>query len=448
VRYKHVSAPDVRDIIGNPESTHPIGIVFQAINDIFPEPDMREWFLFYACTTLFHGAKEPMMLWWVGGGQNGKSFILYLLDSMLGNDYSTKLGITLLTGEHEKADRPNSATMMLKNRNFGFFEETAKGAAVNDVRLKEFVNPGKISARELNGKQQVFKMISTIILASNWGLNVTMHDHGTWRRIKYYRAKVKFCANPDPNNKYEKQENPDYINKLVHDEDIKCGLMTLLTYYYERLQNEYGGLVSKVPCQTLDEETAEYRNSQDSVNKFICEMLVLSPNADDMSLSQSVRCFRTWYSSCIMSSGGLLEHSQEDLASMLENSAMSKFVITKSNDVRVISGCRFLANPGEDPHENEKMYFTSRRHKRTKKPNNPVVPQPTPDAAKIFNEPERKFRVSDTPSVGAKYFDVMTDDAALIIPSNESKQKEIMASFNQMKRSFGVKQLEPLPNSD
>ena len=208
-----------------------------AIADIIPEPDFREWLLFFAASSLAGGVKEGLLLLWNGGGANGKTFFLRMVAKALGPHYGRKLNISLLTSERESADRPNSAVMQLKGCRWGYVEETQKAEPLNSQRLKEIVNPGEISGRDLNQKQETFEVTANIAVGQNYPFVIDTTDHGTWRRLRYYKSSVTFCASPTPGNPYEKHDQRfvrDYIS------DPAGRLLQHPAHLYQRLQRARG----------------------------------------------------------------------------------------------------------------------------------------------------------------------------------------------------------------
>jgi phage/plasmid-associated DNA primase len=313
-------------------------LLLQAFEDIIPEDDIRDWILFDAATSLSGGVKEGILLLWYGGGANGKTFVMRMISKTLGA-YSKKLNISLLTSEREPADRSNSAAMQLKGIRNGYFEETQKSGPLNDQRLKEIVNPGEMSGREMYGKQENFELTATLMVGQNFDFIVKTYDHGTWRRLKHYTAKVKFCSDPDPDNPFEKKDNPKFIREYVNDPDCQTAMLSILVHYYERLQREYGGQVKNVPCPTLKQESQVFRNSQDMINRFITEMVVYSPDSKYVyPLASVATSYVEWYNMNV----DRRRHVASEIIQDLENSALRKYLKRAPNKTLVLHNCRIL----------------------------------------------------------------------------------------------------------
>ena len=313
-------------------------LMLDAVADIIPEPDFRDWLLFFAASSLAGGVKEGLLLLWNGGGANGKTFFMRMVAKTLGRHYARKLNISLLTSEREPADRPNSAIMQLKGCRFGYVEETQKAEPLNSQRLKEIVNPGEISSRDLNRPQENFEVTANLMVGQNYDFVIDTADHGTWRRLKHYRSKVKFCADPDPSNPFEKKDDQRFVREYISNPDCQEAMLGILVFYYQRLQREYGGSVKNVPCPTLDRETEAFRNSQDTINRFITETVVHSPGNGSYPLAAVASCYIEWYTTNI----DRRRHVASEIIQDLENSALQRFLTRAPNKTLVLSDCRLL----------------------------------------------------------------------------------------------------------
>lgn len=314
-------------------------LVLDAIADIIVEPDARNWILFHACQGLSRDTKEGLMLLFEGGGQNGKTSFLRWVAKSLG-PYADKFNIQLLACDREEADRPNSAMMKFKYVNWAYAEESNKAQVLNVARMKEMVNAGEVSSRDLNSKQETFTMKCNFVVASQYSFIVNTTDHGTWRRLKHYTSKTKFCSNPDPNNPYEKKDNQDFNLKYSSDPNFLSSMLSILSHYYERLQYEYGGEIKNVPCPTLDMETEAFRVSQDAIHRWICESIVISPNNDnEYDIGTITNHYMDWYKVHIDRKAVITSNM---FIKDIMSSAISKYLKPAPNKNVVLKGCRIL----------------------------------------------------------------------------------------------------------
>jgi phage/plasmid-associated DNA primase len=359
----------------NPSKWHKI--VLDALSSTIPEPDARERIIMHWATGVYGGYKDAQTIVLHGGGSNGKTFLLTSVNNALGDDYATKLKMQLLSGGREDAEKPNSAFMRLKDRRCGFFDESAKGQMMNIPRLKELVNPSTASGRDLNGKEENIKMIATLSMATNYPL--TMHgmtDDGTWRRLLYYTFKIKFCRDPDPEKPFERKKNGDYARDFVEREEYLEAFFSILIYFYQRLIVEYDGKAEDVPCPTIDRETNEFRTSQDTVHRFVCECIVIPKepnecdNAEEVAAAAAIDCkseeyrnllhsvahtYGDWHNNII----GGCRYKMHEIADEIQQSALVKYLRRSANGTIYYEGFRVIGIT-EEPRLGER-YMGARR---------------------------------------------------------------------------------------
>ena len=349
--YKISKYTDVDFVPFDPEKNE-VKILLQAFRDIFPEPDVFEFMMMYASTGLDRREAACIIMLLTGGGNNGKSFFLKMINNTIGNQYCSTLKPSLLTSPSESGDRANSAHMQLKGINIGYFDEFNKAEVLNPARLKSIVSPGWQTGRELHKKQEVFKVTANLVVASNYQFIIDCIDHGMWRRIRYYKNKVKFTAFPNPDNPYEKKENRDFIYKYADDTAYKQAFLSILTYYYEMLMIKYGGDLKNIPCPTIDRETEEYRNSQDAVNKFVTELIVKSPSSVDIPIAEVAKRYINWYSVNVR---GGVNQTIIEVTSCFENSRIAGSLVRKI-DGQFLKGHR-LRNSIDEPLQDGEEYL-------------------------------------------------------------------------------------------
>jgi phage/plasmid-associated DNA primase len=313
-------------------------LVLRAIADIVVEPDARDWILFHAAQGLSGDPKEGIMLLWEGGGQNGKTSFLRWVAKSLG-PYADKFNIQLMTSAREDADRPNSAVMKLKHLNYAYSEESNKAQTLNVARMKELVNAGEISGRDLGTKQETFTMKTNFVAASQYSFLIDTTDHGTWRRLRHYTSKAKFRKNPDPTNPLEKKEDQRFVREYPTDPQFQSAFLGILVHYYERLQAEYGGELKNVHAPTIERETEAFRTSQDALHRWLSENVVVSPDSGaEYSLGVLGGYFTDWYASHIEQK----RHNVGEIIKEIESSAISKYLRPAPNGTRILQGCRVL----------------------------------------------------------------------------------------------------------
>jgi phage/plasmid-associated DNA primase len=326
--------------------------LLRVVHEIFPEEDVFNFMWLHASTWLDACDPACLLLLLVGGGQNGKSFFLRMIHNALGNMYVSSGKIALLSSPNEKAESANSAQCHMKNKRGFYFEEANKCEVLNSSRVKTITSPGYQSGRDLHQKQENFRNTCNPIAASNYDYIAECTDHGFWRRIYYYKNKVKFCKNPDPKNPYEKKEDPNIMRVYPNNTLYKQAALSILVHYNEILRTKYNNDLKQVPVPTILAETYKFRRRQDSLHRFITEMIVESPNAEDISTYTIAMKYQEWYARVIKNASPTVN----EIMSQLENSCLAQHFESRGghNHLLYLKGHR-MKHSVEDPTlENEK----------------------------------------------------------------------------------------------
>lgn len=296
--------------------------ILEMSRGIFPEPDVNLFMWLHASTGVSMHEAACILLLIVGGGQNGKSSWVKMIHNTLGNMYAAAGKATLLVSKMERGEGANSAQMQMRGKTFVYMDEFERSTTLNDARVKSVVNPGWQSGRDLHEKQTNFKNTCNPVGLSNYEFGVTTTDHGMWRRLYYYKAKMKFCKNPTPGNKYERKGDPAWEVKNPSDPNYKQAMLSLLVHYNQILWREYDGDLKNVPVPTIRAETEEWRNRQDMLNRFITRCVVRSPDCDVTALQTIAERYSAWYAKNIKPGVFTLQEAECDI----ENSRIGQYL--------------------------------------------------------------------------------------------------------------------------
>lgn len=273
-----------------------IKTLLQIFRDIFIEDDVFNFAMYHAATAL-DGRPAAFLIWLINSdGQNGKSTYAKMITELMTDEFVCPLKSNLITGAFEKANEANSAQAQMRGKKWVYFDEFEPGEEINTSRIKSIVGGGKQTGRDVYEKQGSFRNTCNKVALNNHGYIIKTSDHGSWRRIYYYNAKTKFTENPNPNNKYERKDNPDVENKYPEDPNFKQAMLSILVHYWAELERKYGGNLKRVPVPTIEAETLTFRNNQDMINCFITQMIVRSPHTtEEISLGKICDAYLAWY---------------------------------------------------------------------------------------------------------------------------------------------------------
>jgi hypothetical protein len=310
--------------------------ILRAYRDIYIEPDVSEFVLFYLSTWLDMCDSQRMILLLGGGGSNGKSWSVLFPQKVLGAKYVKVLRMQLLT-DKQRGDSgvANSALMSLKGCRGGYFDEANEGETINPASMKSMVTPGDQSARELFSREEQFRNTANTIAISNYDFIINATDCGTWDRTRYYQCRARFVANPDPTNPCEKLKRPEMTSEWVEDPRYRSAMLSILVHYRIRLEREFGGYLDRIPIPTIERETKAFRAKQDPIMRFISERLVKSAGVT-ASVNAIVDSYIDWYRE--------LNHTRPQhingITNMFQNSIISSYLKTSENGEYAAQGLR------------------------------------------------------------------------------------------------------------
>lgn len=330
-----------------------IKIVEEAFNTTFPEPDAGEFWRMYFSQAIDPAEVDSFLGMIVGGGSNGKTFWAQTIKNVLGKQYAVKTPITLLTDMRESSGSANSAYATLEGKLWNYFSEPNGPESFNTGRLKEMFGGEDQTTRNLFKGQTSFQMTATSLIISNFDLSTDCTDHGFWRRIFYYNSKVKFCANPDPNNPFEKKDDPRFIKFFKKDPDFRRALLSCLVEWNRQFKEKYNGNLRNINAPTIARETEEFRNRQDTINRFISQMIIVAAPEDKESfINIDLLCLKyaEWYN--IMIKKGTSQNIGM-IKSKFENSRLQKLFTKDKSGNTVILGHRVKDSSADQLRQNE-----------------------------------------------------------------------------------------------
>jgi len=323
--------------------------IFKILRDIYVEPDMLEFILFHHSTGLDAEEAAGLLLLLVGPGCNGKSFTAKFTEEVIGTDYAELGKSGLLTDATENSASANEAQMHIAGKRYVYFDEFNREEQLNIKRVKAFCNDGKQTGRKNYGSQESYVNICNPVAISNYDFKILCKDNGTWRRIRYYRAKTTFTKKPRADNPYEKLIDRTISRKLVHDPEYKRAFLSILAHYRWRLHNEFGDDLTSVPCPTLDAETSAFQRRQDNTHRFIMDMVIITEEGARVTLDELAHKYILWYRTLF----GRADVGLDIVKGELENSCLSSEFVNEQ-DVRVLRGYRVRESTAEAIRPGEK----------------------------------------------------------------------------------------------
>jgi phage/plasmid-associated DNA primase len=291
---------------------------------------------------------------------NGKSSLLELAKTVLGN-YGAKVSMSILTEQRNNSGSANEQMMAYKKARLAFYSETNKQEEINTAVVKELTSQESISSRGIYQSQTIFRPKCNHVITTNYFPVVKTTDYGIWRRMKLYRHKIQFKPKNkiDLNNKYEKLADENIAREFSYNKKIKEAFLSLLVEYYKDLYNNHGGKLSNIICESLEKDSLEYRNSMDTLNRFICQNVVVSKGSK-VNINEVVEA----YSSYLISEFGKnTQIYKNELKQLVENSELRNFYKATNTGKIEYEGIRLIDTNDEDERLTEGEYFLSNKQK-------------------------------------------------------------------------------------
>jgi len=354
--------------------------LFTEIQRLFAgQDDAFTYTMCYLASSLDGRKKKPLFFLWLGEGSNGKSFLLELhiktLHSVVQGGYAAKINSSFFTKDSKTHGGPDSEKMMLKHARFAYCSESQEGDVLQMAKIKEYTSE-TLSGNEKHQTQDMFEANCYFVFCTNNDPRITGRDYGTWRRIIVYTFKIKFVDNPDPDNKYEYKCDQRLVNEVPFDIKYRQAYLTILMYYYELYRDVYHCNLSRIPKQTIDDETQKYKDEQDTIEKYITQQIVKigehypSDNNEpptkvaDVGLSDLANKYVEWHKRKI----GDLSVPVKDIIKAFPQTRLKRFIVKRFED-EYLTQHRVL-NIGEE--------FDRKKYSVEEKKEIPQAPIPIP----------------------------------------------------------------------
>jgi P4 family phage/plasmid primase-like protien len=258
------------------------------IKQVLPDPEVRDYFMKHLSTNLIGGNTAQKFHILTGSGSNGKSMILNLTSTALG-DYACTVPISLFTQKRKGSGNAAPEVIRLKGRRFVTMQEPDESISLNTGLMKEITSGEKMYARDLFKSGTEFEVQAKFHLACNDKPKINTTDGGTWRRLAVIDFISKFVVSPAAPNEH------------LLDETIQYSVLTkdwatpFLSYLVAVFKDGAGLRKLPAPPKVLS-YTSEYRNDNDGIAKFISEKLSV-PTGDDTQPTDKTtlrRIFKMW----------------------------------------------------------------------------------------------------------------------------------------------------------
>jgi P4 family phage/plasmid primase-like protien len=244
------------------------------ISQIIPDEEVRNYTIQFISKCLSGENRDEEFNIWTGSGGNGKSKLVELIRSALG-DYACNLPVALLTQKRKASGAACPEMARTRGKRFVFMQEPDVNETLNVGEMKEITGNDKIQARGLYKEPFEFTPQFKLLLMCNQLPNIPSNDDGTWRRLRAVPFVSRFVKPSDVDIKLHRYPIDTQLQKK-----LGFWVVPFMTILFEEWK-EYDRLSSEnkivIPDAVL-EKTNDYRNSNDLIGQFISDCCVEAEN--------------------------------------------------------------------------------------------------------------------------------------------------------------------------
>lgn len=261
---------------------------------LFPESELCEymWNHLAATMTGLVSISQTFNIY-IGGGQNGKSVLIKLMDSVLG-EYKVTMSVNMLTDRRGKVGSATPEMMALKGSRMAVAQEPQKGERLNDGVVKEFSSgEDKLQGRALySGKMVEFLPQFQLVICTNYLPEITSNDHGIWRRVRVCPFKSLFTDEPvsnDPEKPYQFKIDRKISQRMEYWKEVFASMLVERAYVNQ-------GMVPD--CNIVTSASNAYRQSQDCIAEFINDRVIIDASGNGngtITQTELNETFKNWY---------------------------------------------------------------------------------------------------------------------------------------------------------
>jgi len=264
--------------------------IFKFFEQVFPNKQVREYFLSVLCSCVSGENKEEKLYIMTGTGSNGKSLTNDLMEKALG-DYYMSCDISLITRNRNQSNQASPEKVRMKGRRCGIFQESDNGEKMNVGIVKELTGGDTMLMRDLyKGSVDMieFKPQMKYFLTANKLPEVPSNDDGTWRRIRVIEFISKFTNNPSGKN--------EYLIDTSLKQKIEKWSPIFISFLINRYINVYKQTEYLVEPDEVMITTNQYKQENDYITEYILEKLIITNNSKDTIGKDSLwDDFKTWF---------------------------------------------------------------------------------------------------------------------------------------------------------
>lgn len=285
------------DYIEYNENDEIVEKVYTFLEQIFPDPSLREYFMNISSDIFVGGNHEKTVVFWTGEGDNGKSIMQQFFEMMLG-PLAIKLNTNVITGKKPSAGSAYADLARAGNGvRWAVLEEPDGDESINIGIFKHLSGNDTFYARDLYEKGKdtnEIKGMFKLTFICNKLPRMKYADKAVWNRGRVLPFESTFCKSGYPET-YEEQLaqkrfpcDKNFSKKIP---DMLPAFAWILLEHRKKLQKNPKNYIEP---QKVISATEQYRKQNDIYMQFIEESIVEDANSI-ISLLELYNIFKDWF---------------------------------------------------------------------------------------------------------------------------------------------------------
>ena len=264
--------------------------VLDYFEKIFPDHDVRNYFLDVSSDVFIGGNFNKIVQVWTGEGDNGKSITQSIFEQMLG-PYAIKLPTALIIGKRTQSSAACPELVRAGNGcRMAVLQEPDQKDVINIGILKELSGNDTFFARGLFKEGSEITPLFKLVLICNELPNLHNSDRATWNRIRVIPFEATFSDEAPAT--LEEQLRDKIFPKDAQFKDKIPGMTEALAWYLlERLKTKPKQLAE--PHKVI-KATEHYRRKND-VYRLFSEEFVETVADKSVQLIELYSTFKDWF---------------------------------------------------------------------------------------------------------------------------------------------------------
>jgi P4 family phage/plasmid primase-like protien len=260
---------------------------------IFPDREVREYFMNISSEVFVGGNQKKHVLFWSGEGDNGKSVTQTFFEKMLGGEYAIKLPTSLIVGKRSMSSAASPELARCAGVRWAILQEPDKKDVINIGILKELSGNDTFYARGLFQNGGEIEPMFKLVVICNDPPSIPYSDKATWNRIRVVPFESTFV-----NNAPESIEEQILQKRFPKDPYFMEKIPDLLKPFAWVLLNHRKKGYKMYEPEKVTMATELYRKKNDVYRQFIDERIIVDPVIDPknkINMDEIYIGFKDWF---------------------------------------------------------------------------------------------------------------------------------------------------------